>query len=328
MTTLLTLAKNFNKDNHWITPNLMLVGKPPYYSRLFWCVISLGYWGRGYYQNIMVQVAKKIETSSRDVEKNPNIEGFLGTLKGRMGKNNIEASQTLDRALNLLRIPKPVFTEEDLKTKIISVKRFDMNAYKVEKAAELEKKYKTLEDLPSTFESCKSFTDAADHFMTTGTALNEILPQLFLGNEESSGDSTFSYVVSATVRHKTNPLQQRHQIPQSNLQGKDVDWVDVLDMDNMAVCIKAIHKAINEKKIVLVHCQKGKDLSPTIVAAYLMWRFNVSAVQAKDYIKHLRPIVTFDMVEIKRTLKGQTNPSTWVPVTWLENHAQEIYDIK
>ena len=324
MTTLPTLAKNFNKDTHWITLNLSLMGKPPYYSRVIWCVISLGYWGRGYYQNVMVQVAKKIETSSRDVEKNPAITSFLGTLKDRMGKNNTEVTIALNSALNLLRIPKPIFTEEDLKKKITSVKPFNIAA----KAEELEKKYKTLDQLPSDFEHCESFQEAAEHFATVGSALNEILPQLFLGNEESSGDSTFTFVVSATTRQRTNVLQQRHQIPKSNPQGMDVDWVDVLDMDNIAVCVKVIHKAISEKKTVLVHCQKGKDLSPTIVAAYLMWRFKISAEEAKDYIKHHRPIVTFDVVEVKRTFKGQGRQSTYVPVAWLEERTGQIHTIQ
>ncbi|PVU93223.1 hypothetical protein BB561_003378 [Smittium simulii] len=50
-----------------------------------------------------------------------------------------------------------------------------------------------------------------------------------------------------------------------------------------------IHKAVSEKRHILIHCAAGQSRSTTITAAYLMKARNWAPEEALDYIKQSRP---------------------------------------
>lgn len=52
-----------------------------------------------------------------------------------------------------------------------------------------------------------------------------------------------------------------------------------------------LDKAVFEKKMVLVHCRAGISRSASILAAYLISRFNMSAVDAIDFLQRQRACV-------------------------------------
>lgn len=55
---------------------------------------------------------------------------------------------------------------------------------------------------------------------------------------------------------------------------------------------KFIDNAVSKGENILVHCYAGMSRSPTIVAAYLMLKYNMTADQALEQIKHGRNIAS------------------------------------
>jgi protein tyrosine/serine phosphatase len=45
------------------------------------------------------------------------------------------------------------------------------------------------------------------------------------------------------------------------------------------------------QKPILIHCHKGKQRSAAVVAAYLMWKYRMSIVEACTFIRQKRPCV-------------------------------------
>lgn len=54
---------------------------------------------------------------------------------------------------------------------------------------------------------------------------------------------------------------------------------------------KFIDDAVNKKENILIHCRAGKSRSPTILAAYLMKKYNVTSDEALKYLKQQRKII-------------------------------------
>lgn len=52
---------------------------------------------------------------------------------------------------------------------------------------------------------------------------------------------------------------------------------------------KIIDRAVFGDEKVLVHCQAGQSRSATVLAAYFINRFNVSAMDAAEYLRDKRP---------------------------------------
>jgi protein-tyrosine phosphatase len=52
-----------------------------------------------------------------------------------------------------------------------------------------------------------------------------------------------------------------------------------------------IDDAVNKKENVLIHCRAGKSRSPTILAAYLMKKYDVTSEEALEHLKQHRKII-------------------------------------
>ena len=60
---------------------------------------------------------------------------------------------------------------------------------------------------------------------------------------------------------------------------------------------------IDKYKRVLVHCAAGQQRSATVVAAYLMYKYNYTVPQAIQYIKSKKPDAFLDGVHFENSLK-------------------------
>lgn len=63
-------------------------------------------------------------------------------------------------------------------------------------------------------------------------------------------------------------------------------------------------------KKVLVHCQAGISRSPTIVIAYLMYKYNLSMNDAYSKVKDIRPIVAPNLIFMSQLMdyEAKLNP--------------------
>jgi protein-tyrosine phosphatase len=61
--------------------------------------------------------------------------------------------------------------------------------------------------------------------------------------------------------------------------------------DDFDKCFKFIDNAIDKKENILIHCRAGKSRSPTIIAAYLIKKYNMTRDEALKYMKQHRKII-------------------------------------
>jgi protein-tyrosine phosphatase len=82
-----------------------------------------------------------------------------------------------------------------------------------------------------------------------------------------------------------------------DFKGATWTWLNVEDVDEEPlgeeferIC-REIDAATSTGKSVLVHCMAGVSRSPTLAAAYLMWHYKWTVVQALAFLKERRPCV-------------------------------------
>ncbi len=113
---------------------------------------------------------------------------------------------------------------------------------------------------------------------------SQILPNLFLGNQESARKFPVQVLISALTadeyeRYKISPLPA-------------VEWhrfiIDDDDAEPIGFMFETVHSIIRSAlmrgKRVLIHCAAGVSRSPTLVAAFLMLEKSWSRKQAIEWI--------------------------------------------
>jgi len=123
--------------------------------------------------------------------------------------------------------------------------------------------------------------------------VNEIIPNLWLGNVKSAYDQAFhskyniKYIISVfdefdeTKRNK-NVNYILYPIKDSQL--CEVDLTHLFKSTG-----KIIQKALGENNGVLVHCKRGHHRSASVVVAFLIDHLKVDYKTAVKYINKLRP---------------------------------------
>lgn len=116
----------------------------------------------------------------------------------------------------------------------------------------------------------------------------EIRPGLFIGSEGDSQNPAFikahdiALVVncSKTIPFLTMPGLEYYRIPIDDATSN----TNVL-LDHLPIVVRVIDTVLQRGKNVLVHCRAGMQRSAATVAAYLMYKYNLSAANAMSAIK-------------------------------------------
>lgn len=152
----------------------------------------------------------------------------------------------------------------------------------------------------------------------------EIIPGLWLGNIKSRVDQDFlsSRNISVIINCCKPDIVHRY-FPDFNLESKlkvkiyDLsikDHNDITSVNDMFSKLQYITHIINsallQKKNILVHCYAGKQRSPTVICAFLMWKCNIRALEAIRVVKSRWPITDINYLrsliryELKLSLKA------------------------
>ena len=125
--------------------------------------------------------------------------------------------------------------------------------------------------------------------------MSEIIPNLWVGNLDLTYDLEF--LRSVRITHIVTVLESQHgthamaalRVVQMSLRLDDLD--DAPIYDTFLPACRFIDAALLGGGAVYVHCLMGISRSPTIVAAYLMWKRGVGVEEALRILRVGRPIV-------------------------------------
>ncbi len=125
-----------------------------------------------------------------------------------------------------------------------------------------------------------------------------ILPNLFLGNIESSRDINF--LTNNNIHSIVNCTENEPFHPYFNNESRYTLRIDVKDnrepenlqkfYEQIYMAVDYIDSNIKNGNNVLVHCYWGFMRSATIVAAYLIKKHNLTPNEAINFIKEKRPM--------------------------------------
>ena len=75
--------------------------------------------------------------------------------------------------------------------------------------------------------------------------------------------------------------------------------------------VEAIDSLLKLKKHIYLHCKNGHGRAPTMFAAYLIWKKNMSVKDAISFIKKKRPSIHLEKNQLKalENFRKQTNNS-------------------
>ena len=136
------------------------------------------------------------------------------------------------------------------------------------------------------------------------TNYNQITKNIWIGNYISAYDNNFlqknniKNIINVTpdISNKFNKIKYL-TIPIKN----DELYGHILQSYSYEI-LKFIDNAIQRNENVLVHCKKGHTRSATVVAYYLVNRYNMNLDDAKKYIKNIRPTTFVSKLNIEKSL--------------------------
>ena len=114
--------------------------------------------------------------------------------------------------------------------------------------------------------------------------MSHILPYLYLGSIKDAKDRRYNYIVNVSDQSYTKPYT-----PVITLLSDDIPTYKI------SKYFSAFNDLMNgfeaRRETCLVHCIQGISRSATIVAAYLMYKYNMTPSEAISYIRQKREIV-------------------------------------
>ncbi|XP_012671291.1 dual specificity protein phosphatase 26 [Clupea harengus] len=140
-----------------------------------------------------------------------------------------------------------------------------------------------------------------ERLLFTGRVINshadEVWPRLYIGDYDSAENRSeltvrgFSHIVNCahSTRRGGPDFYKGMNITYMGIEAHDSPAYDMSVNFNKAA--NFIHKALNGRGKVLVHCHVGVSRSATVVLAYLMLKHNMTLVDAITTVKEGRGII-------------------------------------
>lgn len=137
---------------------------------------------------------------------------------------------------------------------------------------------------------------------------DQIIPNVWLGNLKAAHDETFlknagiQVVFNATKDAPFHPsIRRRYRVPvDDNLQEDEIRNMELWSYET----VYKLLKEYKEGRPILIHCHAGMQRSPAITAMFLMVFYNMSADQAKAYIRNKRPIAFLPFANFEKAIRG------------------------
>lgn len=158
----------------------------------------------------------------------------------------------------------------------------------------------------------------------TGTNdFNMIVPNLYLGNIKCASNQDFlnNYNIEAIINCTENePFHEYFEYkPKLRLSIKDNKEIENIEKFKSEIidCIDFIDNYLEEDKAVYVHCYYGLLRSATVVAGYLIKKYNLSHEDAIRIVKEQRPYSMVSLYNFNEVLKHVEN-------IYLKNHENNM----
>lgn len=146
------------------------------------------------------------------------------------------------------------------------------------------------------------------NLLTNNENLVQICPNLFLGNIQSSQDAVLleKYNINSIV-NCTKDIKNHEYFKFKNSHIIDIeDSKEFNNIENfkskIISAVLFIDNEINQNKNVIVHCYWGLMRSPTVIAAYLMYKFNMDVETSVEFIKDKKNFSFHNLYNFKEIL--------------------------
>lgn len=118
--------------------------------------------------------------------------------------------------------------------------------------------------------------------------INKIRDHLYLSSYYASGNKEL--MDEYQIKHVINLYQEAIKFDDINLYHHIIYDGECLKKEDLLKLFTIIDNAINKKENILIHCEKGHSRSPTLVIAYLMYKYDLSFYDAYDEVSFKRSI--------------------------------------
>jgi hypothetical protein len=128
---------------------------------------------------------------------------------------------------------------------------------------------------------------------------SEITPQLWLGGAPTYGRDYARLLVigiGAVVNIRAERADDTIFYDRHNIRHVRYAVPDVLvpDAATISHAVGWIQRQVDDQRVVLIHCAKGRGRSATLLAAYLMQARGLTFAEANDLLKSKRPLTKLE----------------------------------
>ncbi len=135
----------------------------------------------------------------------------------------------------------------------------------------------------------------------TKSQCNHIINDIYLCGYEKSID--YQYLKTNKFTHIINCAGSSKRFQSAKFEDFKYLVLDIKDEPNFDILGNAVSTVIefikladsvNQRKI-LIHCYEGISRAPTVLIAYLMWKYNLDKDKAYNYVKERRPCIDINL---------------------------------
>jgi protein-tyrosine phosphatase len=138
---------------------------------------------------------------------------------------------------------------------------------------------------------------------------NMIIPNLYLGNISSANDIDFlqqnniQAIINCTINEPFNDyFEDKNTFRLAINDSRDTDNISTFKSEIIS-CIEFIESNLDDNKAVYVHCYWGLMRSATVIAGYLIKKYNITHEDAIQIIKEQRPMAILPVYNFNEVLK-------------------------